>query len=124
MFAWRILTSHLHTRGRVSQPADPTVHSDVIANLADDFSRTFAPFGDPHFPQTDRLAHLHTVVREASGLGTWLFAQPCSFEFHWSTASKTSKYITVLPSVVKVYDEQGRHLAVPQTLLAETKAQI
>lgn len=124
MFAWRILTSHLHTRGRASQSADLAVHNDVIANLANDFSRTFAPFGDPRFPQADRLAHLYTMVREASGLGTWLFAQPSSFEFHWSAASKTSKYITVLPSVVKVYDERGRHLAVPQTLLAETKAQI
>jgi hypothetical protein len=39
-------------------------------------------------------------------------------------ASKTNSSITVLPSVIKVYDEQGRHLVVPQTVLDETKAQI
>lgn len=119
-----MLTSHLHARAEASQSAMPVARNDVIAKITNDFNQAFAPFGDPLFSQADRLAHLQTVVREASGLGVWLFSQPCSFEFHWSTASKTSKYITVLPSVIKVYDEQGRPLVVPQTLLAETKAQI
>ncbi|KAJ5358971.1 uncharacterized protein N7496_011384 [Penicillium cataractarum] len=123
-FAWRMLASHIYTRGQTSQSTDLAVNNEDITKIADDFNRTFAPYGDPRFPKTDRLAHIHTVFREASRLGIWLFSQPCSFEFHWSMVSKNSNQITLLPSVVKVYDEQGRHLAVPQRLLDETKAQI
>jgi hypothetical protein len=122
-FAWRMLTSHLYTRGQTSQSTDLVVHNENIMKLADDFNRTFAPYGDPRFSDADRLAHIHTIVRQASRLGIWLFSQPCSFDFHWSMVSKSNQ-ITLLPSVVKIYDEQGRHLAVPQRLLDETKAQI
>lgn len=119
-----MLTSHLLILAQNSQSTDLAVHNEVITKIADDFNQTFAPYGDPRFTKADRIAHLHTIVREASRLGVWLFAQPCSFEFHWSMPSKTGSQITVLPSVIKIYDEQGRHLAVPQTVLDETKAQI
>lgn len=122
IFAWRMLTSHLQVQGQASLSAN--VGNDVIVQIADDFNQSFAPYGDPRFPRADRLAHLRTVVQEASGLAIWLFSQPCLFELHWSMASEMSKYITVLPSVVRIYDEQGRRLAVPQTLLEEMKAQI
>jgi hypothetical protein len=118
-----MLTSYLNFRGQSSHPNDLAVRNEVIANIADDFNQTFAPYGDSRFAQMDRLSHLQSVVREASRLGIWLFSQPCSFEFHWSIASETSNSITVLPSVIKLQDEQGRRLAVPQTVLNETKAQ-
>lgn len=119
-----MLTLYLQNRAQHSPSTDLAVHDEIIAKIAGDFNRTFAPFGDPRFTEADRLAHLHTVVREASRLGVWLFSQPCSFEFHWSMPTKTGNQITLLPSVIKVYDEQGSHLVVPQTVLDETKAQI
>jgi hypothetical protein len=118
-----MLTSYLNIRGQSSNPNDLAVRNEVIANIADAFNRTFAPYGDSRFSQMDRLSHLQSVVREASRLGIWLFSQPCSFEFHWSMASETNS-IAVLPSVIKLHDEQGRRLVVPQSLLNETKAQI
>lgn len=123
-FAWRMLTSYLTVGGQTSNPNDLAVRNEVIDNIADDFNQTFEPYGDSRFSQMDRLSHLHSVVREASRLGIWLLSQPCSFEFHWSMASKTSHSITLLPSVIKIHDEQGRRLAVPQIVLNETKAQI
>lgn len=119
-----MLTSYLSVRDQNFHPNDLAVRNEVIANIADDFNRTFAPYGDSRFSQMDRFSHLQSVVREASRLGIWLFSQPCSFEFRWSMASDKSNSITVLPSVIKLYDEQGRRLVVPQTVLNETKAQI
>ncbi|KAF3396265.1 hypothetical protein F1880_006809 [Penicillium rolfsii] len=124
IFAWRMLTAYLSVRSRSPHPDDLAVSNEMIANIANDFNRTFAQYSDSRFSQMERVSHFTTVVREASRLGSWLFSQPCSFEFHWSMASETSNLITVLPSVIKSHDEQGRRLVVPQTVLNETKLQI
>jgi hypothetical protein len=61
---------------------------------------------------------LKSVASAAAELGRWLFAQPCAYEFAWDRPGRQGMGIT--PRVVKVCDEQGRRLAVPQVMAEGT----
>ncbi|PLB53309.1 hypothetical protein P170DRAFT_463048 [Aspergillus steynii IBT 23096] len=125
VFAWRMLTAHLHKAGQPGQETTTvSVSENTIQSLAQDFSTTFASYSDPHFPESDRLAQLSSVFRAASELGTWLFSQPCSFDFRWDTSSVSSDHVIVLPAVVKISDELGQRLPAPRVLVDKTVARI
>ncbi|RJE19669.1 hypothetical protein PHISCL_07989 [Aspergillus sclerotialis] len=117
VFAWRMLTAHLYNQSRSAQePVSAAAQEATITNLTENFTATFASYSDPHFTKADRLAHLTSVVKVTAELGAWLFAQPCSFDFRWTAAAAASGEVTVLPAVLKVCDEQGQPLLVPQVL--------
>ncbi|KAB8077962.1 hypothetical protein BDV29DRAFT_32187 [Aspergillus leporis] len=121
IFAWRILTAYLQKRDHSAQDTTAIVPpEDAIRSLAENFSGSFAPYSDPQFSDSDRVGHLTSVVRAASNLGIWLFAQPCAIDFRWECASTTPDQVVVLPAVVKVSDEQGQRLLPPQVLVEET----
>ncbi|GKZ99197.1 hypothetical protein AnigIFM60653_003402 [Aspergillus niger] len=119
MFAWRMLTTRLH-----AQYLDTTSEAAQknIATLAEGFSEVFGLYRNPELPDADRRRHLVSVVKEAAQLSVWLFTQPCSFEFSWSAPSPGS--IVILPAVMKISDERGDKLPVPQKMVEETMAQI
>ncbi|KAF7590808.1 hypothetical protein BBP40_002330 [Aspergillus hancockii] len=125
IFAWRMLTAYLHKAGRSAQEITTTTPpEDAIRKLAEDFSTAFAPYSDSQFPDSDRLAQLTSVLRAASDLGTWLFSQPCTFDFRWDTSSVPPDHVIVLPAVVKISDETGQRLLVPQVLVEKSVAQV
>lgn len=125
MFAWRMLTSHMYTRSHGLQgPTSVISQGDAITALVEGFSTAFAPYSDSHFTETDRLGHLTSVVRAVADLGAWLFAQPCSFEFRWTSLVTTLDQVIMFPAVMKVGDEQGRPLSVSHTLVDRTSARI
>ncbi|OQE32572.1 hypothetical protein PENFLA_c001G03622 [Penicillium flavigenum] len=114
-FAWRMLTSFLCT----SNNQLPTTPENGIINFAEDFTRVFEPYSNPQFAEADRVQHLASISKSAADLGIWLFSQPCSFMFRWTTSGGSGDKVVVLPAIVKVCDEQGRRLAVPETLVEE-----
>lgn len=114
-----MLTSYLYARNDRASPAQLKAQEYSIACFANAFTETFAPYSDPQFNEADRLAHMTSVTRAAVDLGVWLFSQPCSFDFRWSTAASMINQIVVLPAVVKTRDEHGVRMMVPQTLLEE-----
>lgn len=119
VFAWRLLTSHLYLRNGPSPIPD-----DQIALFAERFTRAFEPYSNPQFSEADRLRHLTSVVKAASELGIWLFSQPCAFSFRWTGATSSTSQVVTLPAVVKVGDEQGRRLAVPQIIVEKTISRV
>ncbi|KAJ6044439.1 hypothetical protein N7499_006940 [Penicillium canescens] len=125
MFAWRILTSNIYTRGHNPQgPTSAISQREAVAALVEDFATAFAPYFDSHSTVEDHLSHLTSVVQAAADLGAWLFSQPCSFEFRWSPLVTPLNQVIMFPAVLKVGDEQGRPLSVPHTLVEETSARI
>jgi hypothetical protein len=125
MFVWRMLTSNIYTRSHNLQgPTSVISQRDAIAALVEDFTTAFAPCIDSHFTAEDHLGHLTSVVQAAADLGAWLFSQPCSFEFRWTSLVTPLDQIIMFPAVLKVGDEQGRPLSVPHTLVEETSARI
>ncbi|KAJ5667300.1 hypothetical protein N7507_003164 [Penicillium longicatenatum] len=123
-FAWRMLTSYLFIKNDHASPAQLKSQKYSIQCFVNAFTETFASYSDPQFSEADRLAHLTSVARAAVDLGIWLFSQPCSFEFRWSTAISKINQVVVLPAVVKTRDEHGVRLAVPQTLLEAFARQV
>ncbi|PWY71418.1 hypothetical protein BO83DRAFT_362840 [Aspergillus eucalypticola CBS 122712] len=119
MFAWRMLTARLHPE---YVDLSSAAAQRNIAALAENFSEAFAIYQDPELSDADRRRHLASVVREAAQLSVWLFTQPCSFNFSWSAPSPGS--VVVLPAVIKISDERGDILPVPQKMVEETIAQI
>jgi hypothetical protein len=125
MFAWRMLTSSMYTRSHDPQGPDSRISQrDAIAALVEDFATAFTPYIDSHSTVEDHLAHLTSVVRAAADLGAWLFSQPCSFEFRWTSLATSSNQVITFPAVLKVGDEQGRLLPAPHTLVEATSAAI
>lgn len=119
-----MLTSYLYARNGRASPAQLEAQEHSITYFANAFTKTFAPYSDPRFNEADRLAHMTSVTRAAFDLGVWLFSQPCSFDFRWSTAVSMTNQVVVLPAVVKTCDERGARLAAPQTLLEEFTRQV
>ncbi|KAK4869338.1 hypothetical protein LT330_006338 [Penicillium expansum] len=114
-FAWRMLTSFLYD--------SPTLPRGDIRKFAEEFTKTFEAYRNSQFAEADRLRHLVTISKSAADLGVWLFLQPCSFKFRWTTDGVSDNKLVVLPAVIKVYDEHGRRLAVPETLVKEETVQ-
>ncbi|KAJ5769201.1 hypothetical protein N7520_003760 [Penicillium odoratum] len=124
VFAWRMLTSYLYIKDARNNSAQVKAQEDLITRFANTFTETFAPYSDPQFNEADRLAHMISVTRTAVNLGVWLFSQPCSITFRWSTTTPMVNQVVILPAVVKTCDEHGVRMAVPQTLLEEFTRQI
>ncbi|KAJ5623176.1 hypothetical protein N7490_011781 [Penicillium lividum] len=124
VFAWRMLTSYLYVKDARNNSAQLKAQEDSITRFANTFTETFAPYSDPQFNEVDRLAHMISVTRAAVNLGAWLFSQPCSLNFRWSTTAPMVNQVVILPAVVKTCDEHGVRMAVPQTLLEEFTRQI
>ncbi|KAF7169438.1 hypothetical protein CNMCM6106_004343 [Aspergillus hiratsukae] len=103
-------------------PAD--VASETIAGggicSQRDFVDAFAGYANPAHTRSERLRHLKAVATAAAELGRWLFAQPCPFEYVWDSPGRQRQVMEITPRVVKVSDEQGRRLAVPQVMAEET----
>ncbi|OQD84031.1 hypothetical protein PENANT_c014G10933 [Penicillium antarcticum] len=101
---------------------------EISGNMFDDhramFAWPFAPYIDANFTVEDQLDHLTSVVRAAADLGTWLFSQPCSFGFRWTSLVTPLDQVIIFPAVFKDGDEQGRPLRVPHTLVEETSVRI
>ncbi|KAJ5510949.1 hypothetical protein N7453_003052 [Penicillium expansum] len=114
-FAWRMLTSFLYD--------SPTLPRGDIRKFAEEFTKAFEAYRNSQFAEADRLRHLDTISKSAADLGVWLFLQPCSFKFRWTTDGVSDNKLVVLPAVIKVYDEHGRRLAVPETLVKEETVQ-
>ncbi|PWY64725.1 hypothetical protein BO94DRAFT_579956 [Aspergillus sclerotioniger CBS 115572] len=117
-FAWRMLTARLHAKSL--DTTSGVVQGHIIA-LAGGFTQAFAPFHNPQLSEADRQRHLSSVVRECAELSVWLFTQPCSFNFVWTSSPGS---IVIFPAVVKTSDEQGNPLPVSQKMVEETTAQL
>ncbi|GFF50195.1 hypothetical protein IFM46972_08988 [Aspergillus udagawae] len=114
LFNWRTLTAYLHQHQQAARDVD----DHAIDRLAERFVDTFAGYASPAHTRAERLQHLRSVASAAAELGRWLFAQPCAYEFVWDRPGRQGMAIT--PRVVKVCDEQGRRLAVPQVMAEGT----
>lgn len=110
-----MLISHLNTRSSDFSK----INQSAITSLSQHFTATFSPYKNPEFSDSDRVTHLTSVMKAASDLGTWLFAQPCLFEFDWKPRNSdvTHDQLTIFPMVVKTRDEQGRRLEIPQNIV-------
>ncbi|KAJ5573621.1 uncharacterized protein N7459_008048 [Penicillium hispanicum] len=118
LFAWRMLTVHLHENE--SSPQSVTQTTKFATRLAEAFTSAFAPYSDLSLPEDKRVAHLIMVAKAAAEAGAWLFTQPCTFRFVWSDSSATGE-ITTLPAIVKANDEYGRRLSSDQVVAGATK---
>ncbi|KAL4901443.1 hypothetical protein BDW74DRAFT_159966 [Aspergillus multicolor] len=116
LFAWRMLTAHLYTKSNTRSNLSDT--TQATQNLATEFTSAFAPYASD-FSESDRLSHLQNLAKATAELGSWLFAQPCTFKFVWS---KSSHGFAVTPGVLKIFDERGRTLVSPQVLVEEEAA--
>ncbi|KAJ5698127.1 hypothetical protein N7462_000132 [Penicillium macrosclerotiorum] len=123
LFAWRMLTSYFNSQSHGFRQESPPVPDDAITRIAEHFVHAFEPYSDPQFSEDERMSHLKTVVRTAAELGTWLFSQPCSFEFRWQNPGLPQSQIVVLPAVLKTLNEQGKPLIVPQVIVEESVSQ-
>lgn len=119
-----MLTAYIYNQRLSTKEQAVAARDDAIASLAERFTKVFEPYNDPNFTESHRLGHLTSVLKAAADLGVWLFAQPCSFNFSWSTPAATMDQVTVLPAVVKVCDEHGQRLLVPQVLVEEVSMQL
>ncbi|GFG07364.1 hypothetical protein IFM61392_04816 [Aspergillus lentulus] len=114
LFKWRMLTAYLYQRQQAARDVD----EHAISRLAEPFVDAFTEYANPAHTRAERLQHLRSVASTAAELGRWLFAQPCAFEFVWGYPGRQGMVIT--PRIVKVCDEQGRRLAVPQVMAEGT----
>ncbi|GIJ87126.1 hypothetical protein Asppvi_006030 [Aspergillus pseudoviridinutans] len=114
LFKWRMLTAYLYQHQQAARDVD----DHAIDRLAERFVDTFAGYANPAHTRAERVQHLKSVASAAAELGRWLFAQPCAFEFLWDYPGKQGMVIT--PRVVKICDEQGRRLSVPQVMAQGT----
>ncbi|EAW17243.1 uncharacterized protein NFIA_006070 [Aspergillus fischeri NRRL 181] len=114
LFKWRMLTAYLYQRQQGARDVD----EHAISGLAEPFVDVFTGYANPAHTRAERLQHLRSIASAAAELGRWLFAQPCAFEFVWDYPGRQGMVIT--PRVVKVCDEQGRRLVVPQVMAEGT----
>ncbi|KAF4237374.1 hypothetical protein CNMCM8980_005562 [Aspergillus fumigatiaffinis] len=114
LFKWRMLTAYLYQRQQAARDVD----EHTISRLAELFVDSFTWYANPAHTRAERVQHLKSVASAAAELGRWLFAQPCAFEFVWDYPGRQGMVIT--PRVVKLCDEQGRRLAVPQVMAEGT----
>ncbi|EED18795.1 hypothetical protein TSTA_125120 [Talaromyces stipitatus ATCC 10500] len=110
-YTWRMLTAYL------SQLATPeaakrnlAVQDTAVHKFVETFTSSFAPYADSSHSRGNRVRHLGTVTTTAADLGRWLFGQPCTFEFVYTSPAGSGE-IVVLPAIVKVLDEEGQRLA-------------
>ncbi|KAL3458341.1 hypothetical protein BJX64DRAFT_266799 [Aspergillus heterothallicus] len=122
LFAWRMLSAHLYREGRYNRdPTQTAALTQAAQDVAVGFTSAFTPFALSSFSETDRVTHFKDLAAAATELGSWLFAQPCTFEFAWT---KSQTELTLVPRVLKTHDEQGNRLATPQVVIQGDTARI
>jgi hypothetical protein len=109
-----MLTAYLYQRQQGARDVD----EHAISRLAEPFVDSLTWYANPAHTRAERLQHLKSTASAAAELGRWLFAQPCAFEFVWDYPGRQG--MVIMPRVVKVSDEQGRWLAVPQVMAEGT----
>ncbi|CEL11514.1 hypothetical protein ASPCAL14616 [Aspergillus calidoustus] len=122
LFTWRMLSAHLYREAKYSRdPTQMAALTKAARDLALGFTKAFTPYALPNFSEADRVTHFKDLAAATTELGIWLFAQPCTFDFVWN---KSQTEITVIPRVLKTYDEQGNRLSTPQVLVEGDRAPI
>ena len=82
------------------------------------FSRAFAPWQNPKYKDEDRVRSLSAILKDAAGLGIWMFSQPSDLQFRWPKNSEVgANRIAVAPALVKLTDERGQSLSEPQVMI-------
>ncbi|KAL2829395.1 hypothetical protein BDW59DRAFT_178381 [Aspergillus cavernicola] len=115
LFAWRMVTAYLYKQSAYNKdPTHTTARNQASQALAAEFTTAFAPYALPTFSESDRCSHLMKLANSTAELGIWLFAQPCTFEFIWN---KNKAEFTMVPKVIKTFDEHGTRLESSQMLI-------
>jgi hypothetical protein len=115
LFAWRMLTAHLYNQDAYNKgPTHIAARDQAASSLAADFTSAFSSYALATFSESDRVSHLGKLAVCTAELGIWLFSQPCTFEFVWN---RSQNEFTVVPQVIKTFDEQGKRLPRPQVLM-------
>ena len=79
------------------------------------FTEAFAPWKNTKHTDQSRADSLTVIIKEASELGVWMFAQPTLLEWRWPKANERS--IVVAPALVKASDERGNSLKEVQVVV-------
>ncbi|OJD32668.1 uncharacterized protein BKCO1_37000146 [Diplodia corticola] len=112
---WRRLTTYLHP-----PPGDDDDFKAVQKTAIDEATRQFAVAFAPWQRNTnDALwqANLDAVFQNATNMALLLFSQPAAFEFRWTPPQSGS--VVVLPSLVRLSDENGVLLHSPLALIPQ-----
>ena len=117
MSRWRVLTAYLRPN-----PSDDTSYiaqrDHQINEMVQVFSRAFAPWQNPKYKDEDRVRSLSAILKDAAGLGIWMFSQPSDLQFQWPRNSEVgANRIAVAPALVKLTDERGQSLSEPQVMI-------
>jgi len=121
---WRVLTAYL-----LRNPDDDSIyisHRDsVISEVVEALSQAFAPWANPKHSDQDRIRSLTAILKSAADFGILILSQPSGFEFRWGDRMSTGAHtIVVAPAVVKVTNERGQRLRVPQIVVEAATQQI
>ena len=119
-----MLTLHLNGQTHPVSQNDFTLPYNSSTEFAENFTKAFEPYSSPEFTEAERSRHIHNIGKMATDLGIWLFSQPCSFEFRWNGSGISPDEIVTNPAIVKVADEHGQRLGVPQVLAEHTTVRI
>lgn len=114
---WRTLTAHLRP-----DPSSDSIYlaqrDETIIGIAHAFSHAFSPWENSKYRIEDRIMSISAILKEAAGLGVWMFSQPCELEFRWPKPREVgSSRIVVAPSLVKLTNEEGVPLEEPQVMV-------
>ncbi|KAL2046616.1 hypothetical protein ABVK25_011697 [Lepraria finkii] len=117
MSRWRVLTAYLRPN-----PLDDTSYiaqrDHQINEMVQVFSGAFAPWQNPKYKDKERVESLSAILKEAAGLGIWMFSQPSELQFQWPKHSEVgSNKVAVTPALVKLTDERGQSLSQPQVMI-------
>ncbi|KAL2037110.1 hypothetical protein N7G274_010106 [Stereocaulon virgatum] len=117
MSRWRVLTAYLRPN-----PSDDTSYiaqrDHHINEMVRKFSTAFAPWQKSKYKDEDRKRSLSAILKDAAGLGIWMFSQPSDLQFQWSKSSELgSNMLAVAPALVKLTDERGQSLREPQVVI-------
>jgi hypothetical protein len=89
------------------------------------FSRAFAPWQNPKYKDEDRVRSLSAILKDAAGLGIWMFSQPSDLQFQWPKYSDMgANMVAIAPALVKLTDERGQILSEPQVIFKMTAQKV
>ncbi|EMC95982.1 hypothetical protein BAUCODRAFT_511620 [Baudoinia panamericana UAMH 10762] len=114
---WRQLTAFLHPQP-YNERAFSTWRDKAIIAHAERFEAAFRPWQADMQPSAHEDV-LH-IMRSAADVAVLLFSQPSGYVFRWQAVSGQSgsnANIVVIPDFIKVTDESGMSLSVPQTMV-------
>ena len=89
------------------------------------FSRAFAPWQKSKYKDEDRIRSLSAILKDAAGLGIWMFSQPSDLQLQWPRYSDIgSNMVAIAPALVKLTDERGQILSEPQVIFKMTAQKV